>query len=136
MTLTKRISLGALAFAASLGVAAAQAPEGRLYVFHSKAMGGCPSLDWHVVAGSNGSLTGMIAWDDMKSMARATGTLNASAKTFTMKATEVGGRGRTATVDGQLRSDGWLIANVKGPNITCTGIAVPWYTAPPAGGNG
>jgi hypothetical protein len=136
MTHTKRIVLGALAFAASLGVAAAQAPEGRLYVFHSKAMGGCPALDWHVMVGAGNTLSGMIAWDDMKAMAKATGTLNMSNNTFSMTATEMGGQGRTATVDGKLRSDGWLIANVKGPKITCTNIAVPWYTPPAGAGNG
>ena len=67
------------------------------------------------MAGADGALMGMIAWDDMKAMAKATGTLNTSAKTFTMIATEVGGQGRTATVDGKLRSDGWLIANVNAP---------------------
>ena len=136
MNLTKRIALSGLALAASIGVATAQAPEGRLYVFHSKAMGGCPSLDWHVMAGAGGTLMGMIAWDDMKAMAKATGTLNTSARTFTMTATEVGGQGRTATVTGKVRSDGWLVANVKGPNITCNDITVPWYTPPAGAGNG
>ena len=138
MTTSKTILASALAFAASLSIAAAQQmPEGRLYVFHSKAQGGCPALDWHVTVGSGGTLMGMIAWDDMKAMAKATGTVNMQNRTFTMKATEAGGQGRTATVDGQVRQDGWLVANVKGPNITCTGITVPWYTAPSsAGGNG
>jgi len=136
MTLTKRIALTGLALAASIGVATAQAPEGRLYVFHSKATGACPSLDWHVMVGADGALMGMIAWNDMKDMAKATGTLNTSAKTFTMTATEVGGQGRTATVDGKLRSDGWLIANVKGPKIDCKGITIPWYTPPAGAGNG
>jgi hypothetical protein len=74
-----------------------QAPEGRLYVFHSKAMGGCPALDWHVTVGAGNALSGMIAWDDMKAMAKASGSLNMSNNTFSMTATEMGGEGRIAT---------------------------------------
>jgi hypothetical protein len=70
----------------------------------------------------------------MKSMAHATGTVNMSARTFSMKAQEVGGQARTATVDGTVRGDGWLVANVKGPNVSCQGIAVPWFTPPPPNG--
>src|ERR1700691_6208985 len=97
------LTMGALAIAATCGAASAQSlPDGRIYVFHSKAAGGCPALDWHVVVGAGNSLSGMIAWNDMKSMAKATGSLGAD-KTFKMTAKEVGGAGRTATVDGQVR---------------------------------
>jgi len=136
MAKTKAIVAGALVLAATLGVASAQAPEGRLYAFRSKAQAGCPALDWHIMVSSNGAANGMISWDDMKSMAHATGSVNMSAKTFSMTAKEVGGQGRTATITGSVRSDGWLVADVKGPNVTCTGIVVPWYTPPAGAGNG
>ena len=100
-------------------------------MFHSSAQGGCPSLDWHVVVGENNTLDGMIAWDDMKAMARATGSINPTARTFAMQAHEVGGQGRTATVDGRVGQDGWLVANIHGQNVSCTGIDVPWGTPPP-----
>jgi len=29
-----------------------------------------------------------------------------------------------------------FLANVKGPSIECQGITVPWFTAPPQGGQG
>jgi hypothetical protein len=74
----------------------------------------------------------MIACDDMKAMASVTGSIT-PAKTFSMTAKEVNGTGRTATVTGTLRSDGWLTANVKGPKIECDGIAVPWFVPPPQG---
>ena len=135
MHLLKLIAASAIAVTAVCGVASAQSmPEGRVYTFHSKAQAGCPALDWHVVVGANNSLHGMIAWDDMKSMARANGSLNPQARTFQMTAKEVGGQGRTATVDGTVRQDGWLVANVKGPNITCNGINVPWFQPPPSSG--
>jgi hypothetical protein len=137
MNFLKLTAVSVLTIASACGVASAQGmPEGRIYTFHSKAQAGCPSLDWHVVAGANGALSGMISWDDMKAMARASGTANVQARTFQMNATEVGGQGRTATVDGTIRQDGWLIANIKGPNVDCKGIAVPWFVAPPSSGGG
>jgi hypothetical protein len=136
MTGTKSALAGVLVLAATLGVASAQAPEGRLYAFRSKAMAGCPALDWHVTVDGTGAANGMISWNNMKSMAHATGSVNMSAKTFSMTAKEVGGQNQTATITGQVRSDGWLVADVKGPNVSCTGIVVPWYTAPAGAGNG
>jgi hypothetical protein len=123
MTLPKVIAATAIVIATMSGSAFAQ--EGRVYVFHSKAAGGCPGLDWHVVQGAGGSLSGMIAWDDMKSMARATGTVvNQQVK---MTATEVGGQNRTATVDGRATPGGFAV-NIKGPNFECKGITIPFYT--------
>ena len=40
----------------------------------------------------------------------------------------------TATITGQVRTDGWMVASIKGPKIECNGITVPWYTPAPAGG--
>ena len=135
MNISRFPAASALAMAVTCGVAAAQPlPEGRIYAFHSRAQGGCPALDWHVVVGANNTLDGMISWDAMKSMARASGSVNAQARTFSMQAREVGGQGRTATVDGTLRGDGYLLANIKGPNVTCANVAVPWFVTPAGGG--
>ena len=66
MHIARVLTVSALALTASLGVASAQVfPEGRVYMFHSRAQGSCPALDWHVVIGPNNTLNGMIAWDDM-----------------------------------------------------------------------
>ena len=109
-------------------------PPGRVYSFHSGATASCPALDWHVVLGDDNSLTGMISWDGMRAMARASGMLQGNS--FQMTAKEVGGRNRTATVDGTVNpSTGWLTANIKAPNLTCTGIEVPWFR-PTTGGGG
>ncbi len=108
-----------------------QLPPGRVYVFHSAPHGACPELDWHVVLESNDVLTGMISWDNQQHVARASGTLNRQARTFSMTAQEVGGRGRTANVSGTVRQDGWLIANIEGPTVSCLNIDVPWFVPPP-----
>jgi hypothetical protein len=134
MQIVRVLTIGALALTASIDVASAQSaqlPPGRIYSFHSPAKGGCPSLNWHIVIGANETLDGMIGWDDMKAVAHATGTVNPTARTFTMQAQEAGGQGRTVTIDGRVRTDGWMTANIHGPNISCTGIDVPWGVPPP-----
>ena len=139
MVLHKTMIAAGLAIAATCGVASAQAlPAGRVYTFHSTPQGSCPALDWHVVVQSNGDLSGMIAWNNMQSMARATGTVNMANRTFSMNAVEVGGQGRTATVTGTVRQDGWLVANINGPGVACKGVTVPWSVTPAGvtGGNG
>jgi hypothetical protein len=135
MHIARVLTVSALTLTASLGVASAQVfPEGRVYMFHSRAQGNCPALDWHVVIGPNNTLNGMIAWDGMKAIARATGSLNPTARTFNMQVHELGGQGRSATVDGTVRQDGWLVANVNGQDVACTGITVQWFS-PTTGGN-
>lgn len=116
------------------GLASAQPlPEGRLYAFHSNAQGGCPALDWHVVVGAGNTLVGMISWNNMQSLARATGTVNEQSRTFQMTATEQGGQGRTATIDGVLRDAGYLEVNIKGAHFECRNIMIRWFVNSPAG---
>jgi hypothetical protein len=40
--------------------------RGEVLSFHSEGSGECPNLDWYLVVGANKQLTGLIAWDDMK----------------------------------------------------------------------
>jgi len=130
MTVGKLMALSALIFGAFLSPVSAQMPEGSVYVLHSRAHGGCPSLDWYVVVEAGGTLAGMIAWDDMKTMTKAFGRVDRPHHTFSMIATEIQGQKRTATVEGKVESDGRIVANIKGPNVTCTAIAVPISKAP------
>jgi hypothetical protein len=139
MTTLKRLLMTGLGVAALTGVASAQqmrVQEGGVWSFHSKAQGACPALDWHVVLGPNNALSGMIAWNNMQSMARVSGTLNTSNNTFHLNAKEVGGQGRTATVEGSVRGDGWLNASINGPGVKCTSLTIPWYSPTQAGGGG
>jgi hypothetical protein len=119
-----------LAFAAAFGGAASaqDLPQGRVYAFHSQAQGNCPAMDWHIVAEGNGNLAGMISWNSMQNMAKATGTYNARSGTFQMTARELAGRGRTATIRGTVDSDtGWLTASIQGADVKCQGVKVPWF---------
>ena len=129
------MAAGALGAGAMLTTAHAQVPApGTLFVLHSTAQGACPPLDWHVVTGDNGTLSGMISWNGMKSMAHVTGTTDAEHQ-FSMTATEIGGDGRTATITGQRRpADGTLIADINGPGIACKQIEIPVFRR--GGGNG
>jgi hypothetical protein len=131
------LAVSALALAAASGFAMAQdSLEGKVFAFHSPPRGACPSLDWHLVAESNGKLTGMISWNAMQDMAKAAGSYNMQSRTFKLDAKEVGGQGRTATVSGTIRQDGWLVANISGPNVKCEQVAVPFLAGPAMGGNG
>jgi hypothetical protein len=134
-TFARTVFAGILLAGTAWNNAIAQRPlVGTLYVFHSEANGGCPTLDWHVVLGENGALNGMISWDNMKSMARVSGTMNAY-KDFSMTATEIGGAGRTAAITGTVRpTDGWLIADVKGVDVNCKKITVPIFHTGKGGG--
>ncbi len=49
MTAWKLIARSTLIFGASLSPVSAQMPEGSVYVRHSQAIAGCPSLDWYIV---------------------------------------------------------------------------------------
>jgi hypothetical protein len=128
------LSAAVLAMAGTCGVGSAQVigqgiAPGTVYTFHSSAKGGCPALDWHLVAGPNNTLSGIIAWNDMSTIARASGKFDMPARTFSLVAHEVGGQGRSATVNGTVRQDGWLIANIKAPNVACQEIKVPLNTS-------
>ena len=88
----------AVAITAASGLASAQQqqlqlPPGRVYAFHSRAQAGCPALDWHVVLEAGGALAGMISWNNMQSMARASGSVNTQTGTFQITETEVVGHG-------------------------------------------
>ena len=135
MTLAKSLALSAVFGIATLGAASAQSSG--LYVLHSKATATCPALDWHVVVdvtSTGNTLSGVIGWDGMKHLASVTGMLNPNTRTFEMTATEVGGDKRTAKIDGQLRLDGWMTANIDGAGISCKSVVIPYYV-PPAGGS-
>lgn len=62
-----------------------------------------------------------------------TGKVDRPNHTFTMTAQEMGGQGRTATVDGKVEENGTIIANINGPNVTCKSVTVRTYRVPPDG---
>ena len=149
MALIRSVATGALAISAAactpqvppsspspaVMAATQQLPPGRIYTFHSTPQSGCPGLDWHVVLVGDYTLDGIIAWNNMQSLAHANGSINPQTRTFQMTAQEVGGMGRTANINGTVRSDGYLFANITGPSVTCQGILVGWSPqAPPSGG--
>lgn len=128
------MAISAVVIGGAVNIARAQAPlEEHLYVMHSNANGTCPALDWHIHAAATGQLWGIISWNDMKSVAYATGAMGQN-RTFEMNATELGGAGRKATVTGQARADGWLVADINGQDVACKSVVIPIWR--PSGGNG
>jgi len=115
-----RVSVIAVAAAASLGPAFAQPSKGSLYVYHTRPSGGCPGLDWHIVTEPNGSLMGFVAWDQMKHMARLQGMIGKDGN-FKMDAHEVGGTARKATVSGTAAGE-YITAMIVGSGTACDKI--------------
>ena len=134
MKTMKLVAIGILAMTALSGIASGQQqqielPPGRVYTFHSSPGSGCPGVDWHVVVQANNVLAGVVAWNDMQSLARVNGSLDRGTGAFEMTAQEVGGQGRTAKVSGKVDpGTGWLTADVEGPNVSCRSIQVPWFS--------
>jgi hypothetical protein len=83
-------------------------PGDRLYVLHSDAQGTCPSMLWHIIVGRDGVISGVIAWDNRKTVAAVAGVIvpninverNATqpanpkpqAQEYQMMVTEIGGQ--------------------------------------------
>jgi hypothetical protein len=100
---------------------------GRVLTFHSEPSDGCPGLDWHVVIGPNHRLTGFIAWDQMKDIARVDGTADVDGK-FQLALQPVNGTGSTGSVEGQLPElNGWLVAHVNGAGCPHQDVHVEWF---------
>jgi hypothetical protein len=134
-----RIAAITMAMGVCLAPAMAE-PAGRLFAFHSNPSGGCPGLDWHITVQGE-KLTGFVAWDAMKHMARLDGTLiPASAgqeRSFKMDAQEVGGTGRKATVQGTASGE-YVNASITGSGTACDGkiLQIPRATGGMEGGGG
>jgi hypothetical protein len=104
------------------------------WVFHWGPSGVCPGLDWHVNSDGR-NLSGLIAWDQGKSVARVSGTVaNGEAKLI---ATEIGG-GKTANIIGRIQGGSMLNATITGTSGPCDGktIKVPWMSSSMMGGEG
>jgi hypothetical protein len=144
MKLTTVLSAGALLSCVAWNGAFAQAAgapwvqEGTTYTLHSKAIGECPAMDWHIVRGQNNMLTGLVSMNNMKTVFRVSGPI--SGANFHLDGSEVGGS-RTGALNGQLQSDGRLAMTIGGLPVgaACQGKTVyiqfhPAYNY--SGGNG
>ena len=127
-------SAAAIAIAIMGGSAVAQAPEERVFSFHSNATSSCPGLDWHLVVAPNYTVSGMVGWQNMQMIARVTGTMNPQNKTFQLSAKEQGGN-RTATITGNVIEPGHINASIKGPGVNCQNLDI-WAWTPSQKGPG
>ena len=117
-------AIGALVAAAVDGSASAQT-AGQISAFHSQAAGNCPELDWYLVVRENRQVVGMVGWNDMKSVARMSGAIAVN-NSFHLNATLIGEPDKTAVVDGKFDRNGWITADIKGPDVDCK-IQVPLF---------
>lgn len=103
---------------------------GMVFSATSPAVGDCPSLSWYFKVGPNHTLTGIISHNDTDDVWRAKGTYTPE-HTFHIDTQEMGGQGRTGSVDGQVLQDGSLnmkVGNVVGGS-TCADkqIYIRWF---------
>src|SRR5215469_7836757 len=131
-----------MAFSSSIAMAQKTVPGDRVYVLHAQAQGTCPALDWHIVASSDGVMTGMFAWPDRKMIAAVSGSIlphvhverfgpslggDPQIQQFRMIASELRGNHRIADITGIIEPDGWMVATVAGPGVSCKDIKVPLF---------
>jgi hypothetical protein len=131
------IAVIAFSGAALVSPASAQSARSGLYAFHTgPVVGGCPGLDWHITLAADQSLTGFVAWDQGKHMARVEGTIKKDG-TFAMDAQEVGGQGRKATVKGTATGNDINVV-INGSGTACDGmnLAIPRAGGGMGGGGG
>jgi hypothetical protein len=131
------IAVVAFSAPALISPASAQPANGGLYAFHTGAVvGGCPGLDWHITVGKDQSLTGFVAWDQAKHMARVEGTIKKDGA-FEMDAQEVGGQGRKATVKGTATGNNINVV-ISGSGTACDGmnLSIPRAVGGLGGGGG
>ena len=69
------LAVTAVALSTTVALAQKTMPGDRVYDLHSERQGSCQSMSWHIVATAAGVLSGMIAWDDKKVVARVAGTI-------------------------------------------------------------
>ena len=140
------VMAGALLTCVSGNIASAQAPEkpwvapGTTYDNHSNAAGDCPALDWHIVRGTGGSLTGLISTDDMTTVFHVTGHIVEA--NLHLEGTEITGPhpGTVGAVNGQLQSEGRIAMTLGGLPIgsRCQGktVYLVWHLPAPVGAAG
>jgi len=105
--------------------------EGTVFTVHAPKVGTCPSLDWHVWVGPNGTLSGIVSTDQTTHIWRVTGMLEGN-HTFHLDTREVGGEQKVGSLDGQVQPNGALVAKmgpVMGGSSACGDktIYVKWF---------
>jgi hypothetical protein len=134
MQISKSKVAAAAAILSSVLAGPAFAQQAGLFAYHTKAIGGCPAMDWHITVEPSGQLVGFVGWGDH--LAKLAGQLKPN-RSFEMNAQEIGGQGRTAAVKGTATGE-YITAVVSGTSTACDGqpVQVPRASAGMAGGGG
>lgn len=113
MKLTRKnvlMAVGGPSISASLaGVATAASYSPRYAGMVASSVAGCPNIVWRIGRGADGALNGIMWFDDMSGLSRATGSESGGAFNLTLKSvmgsgpvgTVTGHAGKGATLTGQ-----------------------------------
>jgi hypothetical protein len=103
--------------------------DGTVLSTHIPATGDCPTTQWQLWIGSQGTVRGTVA-AGRTTLWRLSGTYD-SHGTFHLQGHETGSAGRAGTVDAQVQSDGPLTMRLAttGDTSSCDNrtIYLPWF---------
>jgi hypothetical protein len=85
------------------------------------------------VVAANNQLKGMISWNDMKDVARVTGSADRDGR-FHLAFPGMNGSGKGGSIEGQFPDyNGYLSAHVMGAGCPQQDVKVEWFRTPSAG---
>jgi hypothetical protein len=96
------------------------------------SVAGCPNIAWRLAKDADGTLRGIVWYDDMSGLSKASGT--AKAGQFHVTMASVMGQGPAGTVDGARSTDGSGEAKMTGQG--CTNVTVKMRPLPDWSGTG
>lgn len=125
----RMIAVSVLACGAPLSITMAQgsmtgAPGN--WTVHTAAKAGCPGIALQVQREGN-NLKGFAETGDMAGASRLTGTIDANDQ-FAITISQIDGKGPQGTITGSRnKSNGWLVAHVKGSGCTDGPLKIETY---------
>lgn len=127
------LALGALSLA---GLAAAPAlaagPAAKYAGAAPSSVAGCPDIAWRLAKSADGSLRGIVWYDDMSGLSQASGMSENGH--FHVTLTSVMGQGPVGTVDGERAADGGGSAKLVGQG--CANVNMKMQPIDSWGGTG
>jgi hypothetical protein len=112
----------------SLDPAVAQGPAPLYQGRAASSVGGCPQIVWRLSRGADGSVRGMVWYDDLSGASAASG--HAASGRFHINLTSSMGNGPVGAIDGTRSPDGTIDARMTGTgcaNMTFKSAPVQYW---------
>ena len=133
LSIPGRLALGVVAVGVvAMLPAQAAGPAARYAGMAPSSVAGCPNIAWRLAKDADGTLRGIMWYDDLSGMSKASGS--AENGKFHVTMVSVIGNGPVGTVDGDRSSDGAGEAKMLGEG--CANMTVKMQPLPIWGGTG